>query len=543
MDVEDIAPGQRFAQAIADTMAASDTVLVVIGPRWAEILRQRAQEQRRDYVREEIEAALARHVTTVPVLVGGAGMEQLSGLPDTLAALAQYEAAELRDSSFSEDCTRLAKALRLGTAGPGKPSRNAWILAAAAPVVLLAVSFMVIGPCREYRARKAALPLPKPPVVDARPPESSSQIRPDDTRTTESPSIDSGTQSRPTTSQAQGHVTVHHTQSPSTASAPSQPVAEVVPAEEPRLVDNLAIGRRQSERGEYRSAFKTYGEVLKSEPQNRAAMDVQTDAAMRWLENLHALSNDKGEDLAGALDQMISVLDAAEVRNEGRQQRTADILAHRGWAHWLNQRLVQREFGPLAERDLREALRIDPTNVFANAMMGNWMLQNHGNTKEALQYLRAAAAQNKERLLVREMQLGVLVNPRDAEERSELIRIANDMRRNGESLDAGRQHRILNTYDPNVNTATELQQTLSAVPPDDAWATYLWLDDQTLDGYEGEQQRIRHDFIHAAILELEGKRQEALADFQKLQRALKQRGITGRIATHVDAAITRLTSR
>src|SRR6476619_2780637 len=106
MDVEDIAPGQRFAQTIDDTIARCDTALIVIGPRWAEILQKRAQDGQPDYVRREIEGALARQITIVPVLVGGASMAQLSGLPDNLAALSQYEAAELRDSTFREDCVR-----------------------------------------------------------------------------------------------------------------------------------------------------------------------------------------------------------------------------------------------------------------------------------------------------------------------------------------------------------------------------------------------------------------------------------------------------
>src|SRR6476619_7006053 len=113
MDVEDIAPGQRFAQTIDDTIARCDTALIVVGPKWAEILQRRAQAQERDYVCREVEAALARKITVIPVLVGGAGVGQLSGLPGKLSELAQYEAAELRDSSFSEDCARLAKSLHL----------------------------------------------------------------------------------------------------------------------------------------------------------------------------------------------------------------------------------------------------------------------------------------------------------------------------------------------------------------------------------------------------------------------------------------------
>src|SRR5262249_53460502 len=97
MDIEDIAPGQQFAKTIDDTIARCDVVLIVIGPRWAEILYQRAQQSQLDYVCHEIEAALARRIAIVPVLVGGATVAELAGLPNRISALAKYEAAELRD--------------------------------------------------------------------------------------------------------------------------------------------------------------------------------------------------------------------------------------------------------------------------------------------------------------------------------------------------------------------------------------------------------------------------------------------------------------
>ncbi len=124
MDVEDIAPGQRFAQTIDDTMARCDTALIVIGPRWAEILRQRAQEQQIDYVRHEVEAAVARQITIVPVLVGGASMAELAGLPDGLSVLSQFEAAELHDSTFSEDCAAAREVFAAGAGGAGRSLRR-----------------------------------------------------------------------------------------------------------------------------------------------------------------------------------------------------------------------------------------------------------------------------------------------------------------------------------------------------------------------------------------------------------------------------------
>src|SRR5690242_19777991 len=83
MDVEDIPPGQNFAQTIEDKIANCCAVLVIIGPRWIEILRNRSKEHQQDYVCREIEEALKRKATVIPVLVGGARMAELTGLPES----------------------------------------------------------------------------------------------------------------------------------------------------------------------------------------------------------------------------------------------------------------------------------------------------------------------------------------------------------------------------------------------------------------------------------------------------------------------------
>jgi hypothetical protein len=93
-----------------------------------------------------------------------------------------------------------------------------------------------------------------------------------------------------------------------------------------------------------------------------------------------------------------------------------------------------------------------------------------------------------------------------------------------------------------VNNARELKETLSAVPPADAWATYLWLDKPKTSAADMDYQRVCRDFVQANILEIEGKRQEALAAFEKLRGELKRLGYNGRIATHVDTAIKRLST-
>ena len=73
MDLQDIAPGQNFAQSIDEMIATCNCVIAVIGPRWLETIQRRAPGAE-DFVQHEIAAALSRGITVIPVLVGGARM-------------------------------------------------------------------------------------------------------------------------------------------------------------------------------------------------------------------------------------------------------------------------------------------------------------------------------------------------------------------------------------------------------------------------------------------------------------------------------------
>src|SRR3954468_12345401 len=87
MDVQDIAPGQDFAESIEQTISSCQAVIVVIGPRWAADLKERSGGE--DFVRHEVAVALRRKVTVIPVLVGGAAMPSARDLPEGLTALSR----------------------------------------------------------------------------------------------------------------------------------------------------------------------------------------------------------------------------------------------------------------------------------------------------------------------------------------------------------------------------------------------------------------------------------------------------------------------
>jgi tetratricopeptide (TPR) repeat protein len=302
----------------------------------------------------------------------------------------------------------------------------------------------------------------------------------------------------------------------------------------------MALAQAQAAQGEFQASVQSYGDILKIDPTYRPALDQQLNVTMLWIENfgIPAREDQNAADLsAPALDQIFAILDSGLARAKGSQ--AADVQAHVGWAHWLNQHIAEREFGPAAERNLRAALVADPSNAYANAMLGNWLLQTGGGFNEAIQHLNTAVATGKARAFVRSLQIGGLIYLDSKGARAELIKAANDMRKAGEPLCDDDKRRIVGfCCDPTVTDHAELVESLSSVPQDDAWNTYLWLDDRQSQGLSRKMQLEVRDFIEANLLEIAGKRQESLEKYRLLQRELLNQGST--MQGSVDAAIARL---
>jgi tetratricopeptide (TPR) repeat protein len=306
------------------------------------------------------------------------------------------------------------------------------------------------------------------------------------------------------------------------------------------LASKMTIAQAESQQGDYQAAVQSYAEILKSDSLYAPALEQQLNTTMLWVENFSVVEPE-GQDAVGLggpqLDQIFAILDAALARSKGTQ--AADVEAHLGWAHWLNRHIAQREFGPIAEHDLRAAIALDASNVYANAMLGNWMLQNGGNLDEAIGRLRTAAASGKERPLIRTMQLGGLISNQSQKAAAEMIRVSNDMRKNQEPLDARSKRRVLfDCFGSSMNERELVVTSLSAVPPDDAYQTYLWLDDEPSEGDDAKYHGFLREFVKANVLEISGNRSAALAGYQKLQKELK--GQNSSLESPVTEAVNRL---
>lgn len=280
------------------------------------------------------------------------------------------------------------------------------------------------------------------------------------------------------------------------------------------LAAEMAVAQKQASEGDYLASIRSYDAILKEHPLNPAALPQQLDATMTWVDNFGVTGADNQSidaTAASELDQIFQILDAGLTRTKGVE--AADVQAHLGWAHWLNQHIAKREFGHAAEQNLRAALQVDPSNVYANAMLGNWMLQNGGDSVEAINHFHTAVASGKARPFVRRFEIGGLAAD-NAPLLPELFRTANDMRKGGEPLEGRSRDQILYfSLDPPSIPDDVLEKVLTAVPEDEAWKTYQWL----VPGPEPGRPQTTSDYIHATLLRVSGHKSEALALYRTLE--------------------------
>ena len=114
IDVDTIEPGVDFAEEIFRAVAGCEVLLAIIGPNWlasADERGGRRLDDPDDIVRLEIEAALARGVRVIPILIEGAVMPRRDDLPESLASLARRQALLIRHESFRYDVGHLVTAI------------------------------------------------------------------------------------------------------------------------------------------------------------------------------------------------------------------------------------------------------------------------------------------------------------------------------------------------------------------------------------------------------------------------------------------------
>jgi hypothetical protein len=114
-DHESIAAGEDFAAAIRRSVASSTVLLVIVGARWlaaTDAAGRRRLDDPGDFVRLEIELALAAEVAVVPVLVEDAAMPAAADLAPSLQGFARCQAVELSETRWRYDVDQLIATLQ-----------------------------------------------------------------------------------------------------------------------------------------------------------------------------------------------------------------------------------------------------------------------------------------------------------------------------------------------------------------------------------------------------------------------------------------------
>jgi hypothetical protein len=149
IDVEAIALGDDFAQAIARAIGSCSVFLALIGKDWLDSVDRegRRLDHPDDLVRFEIATALQLPgLRVIPVLVANAVMPDARELPPDLQPLARRNAFELRDTHWRYDVDQLLDEVQPGPPSPpGRPgegrtwrSRRTAVVAAVAGLAVLA---------------------------------------------------------------------------------------------------------------------------------------------------------------------------------------------------------------------------------------------------------------------------------------------------------------------------------------------------------------------------------------------------------------------
>jgi len=227
-----------------------------------------------------------------------------------------------------------------------------------------------------------------------------------------------------------------------------------------------ALARQQAGRNEFAEAWRSLDRA-EERSRTEATDAARLDLAFRWLEE-----GRPGPDqpFSRITDAVVPALDRALL--DPQNPRRADTLAHLGWATFLK----WRETGSGDPASLyKQALVIDPQNVFANTMLGHWLVWTGRPLTAARPYFDAAVSSGKERPFVRTYQLAAARNRSDDAGDAELVRIVNSMRQQNETPDERSARAAYTVFERRYGARPRVPDAAIDVSLSDQLATFTWL--------------------------------------------------------------------
>ncbi len=126
MDIDAVPLGSEFGEAISRAVASCDVLIALIGRGWLQATDSdghRRLDDPDDFVRSEIESALAQDIVVVPACIQGAEIPRPHDLPPSLAPLTSRQGIHLSDTGWRDDVGRLIRQLEaVGGQHPDHPA-------------------------------------------------------------------------------------------------------------------------------------------------------------------------------------------------------------------------------------------------------------------------------------------------------------------------------------------------------------------------------------------------------------------------------------
>jgi len=325
-----------------------------------------------------------------------------------------------------------------------------------------------------------------------------------------------------------------------------------------------ALIQQSKAQAEFEEAWKLLQEAHAVAPVSREVFEAQENLAMEWLRRAVFRRPDKAY-IDALVQKSLPVLSRGATDAKGA--RLADLLAHTGWAEYLMDRTggsvdrTGRPGKPRSPEYYRRALEADPRNPYALAFRAaeiQWRMRAAEFFPEARKLFSAAAeaaqANRPLRDYVRFLQLQGLLEDGNPEWAREAIRVANEMRINGEKLPEGPQgarlkRRFWYLYNDNVvrDYANDRgRRFLATLPPAEHLASFFWLfpEDEIPQDVDRAHWLFNYFTARAGVQEYGGDRAGAVASYRRVLAIFNEEkyNASSAIATakNADAAIKRL---
>jgi hypothetical protein len=293
----------------------------------------------------------------------------------------------------------------------------------------------------------------------------------------------------------------------------------------------LSTSKMQQQAADYSAAWNSLEQADRLNKGGREVRAAQESVAIDWLENAHV--NPDQQKFGDITAKVVPVLDRAVSTAEGA--RKADLLAHLGWAEFLRSR--DGVSGAQHDDFYHRALKVDPQNPYAHAMLGHWILWDGGRIADAREEFSQALAAGRAHDWARQLQLAGIEDVHTDDGEAELIRVVNDMRKNNEQVDSHTRSVVWALYYFRFGfTPAERQRLLGALPAPERLATFTWLFDRP----DFDESKIcSREFYRAILQEAAGQRAEALKTLLHL-RANLPRDFNLNVRKEIERRIGRL---